>query len=142
MCCIPRVGVYGTTKTSSTLQKLHEAGRLLSFHGMNLHYSQWHRPGVQRPSWLHCIPIGMSSRFYQRRHALSVFVDAIKRNVAQRSREFWRDSGRPLLLVPVVPKAYAPDRVKALQELWVNTVRKKNLRMTEQTYDKPVGKTM
>ena len=84
----------------------------------------------------------MSSRFYQRRHALSVFVDAIKRNVAQRSREFWRDSGRPLLLVPVVPKAYAPDRVKALQELWVNTVRKKNLRMTEQTYDKPVGKTM
>lgn len=134
-------GWYGRTETSPALHTLFDAGKLLSFHGMNLHYTNWHKPGIQRPSWLHCIPIGMRIRFFRHQGALSEFVDAIKRNVAERPEEFWTDETRPLLLVPIIRRRYAPDRSHALAELNRN-VKNKKLVMTEKTFPNPVGKAV
>ena len=105
---------------------------------MNMHYTQWHKEGVNRPSWLHCIPIGMPVRFYLSRKKVNGLIDAIRRNVVERPHAFWQDNRRPLLLVPIVHKSYAPDRAKALKELGTN-VKKKTLEMTKKTYASPVG---
>ena len=129
---------YGVTETTPVLQKLYEAGKLLAFHAMNMHYSNWSHPAVTKPSWLHCIPIGMRSRFHQPLEARQGLLSAIKRHVVKTPRKFWTDRSRPLLLVPIVFRKYAPDRGKALKQLR-NNARKKSLEMTERTYKEQVG---
>jgi hypothetical protein len=57
----------------------------------------------------------------------------------ERPSAFWRDSSRPLLLVPIVPKVYARDRAKCLRELKLNVLHE-TLTMTEKTYVDQVGK--
>jgi hypothetical protein len=123
------------TQTLPALQQLHAAGHLVGFHAMNLHYTGWQQPGVMKPSWLHCVPIGMRLRFYG---DLTGFRAAIRSNVVERPRSFWSDKSRPLLLVPFIPKHYARDRGRALRELGAN-VRKKVLTMTQQTYPNQNG---
>ena len=126
---------YGVTETTPVLQKLHDAGKLLAFHAMNMHYSNWTHSAVSKPSWLHCIPIGMRLRFQQPQDVLNKFLSAIKRNVVERPRSHWSNHSRPLLLVPVARKAYARDRGKALNFLKMN-VKSKRLKMKWIIYDK------
>lgn len=128
---------YGITQTTQQLDMLFRKGKLLSFHAMNMHYSNWMDPAVPRPTWLHCLPIGMRLRFYQPYDDLLDFLNSIKKNVIDRPSSFWNDSSRPLLLVPFTRKFYARDRAKALRELTVN-VKKKILVMTQRVYDRQI----
>ena len=131
--------LYGVKETSSQLEKLHDSGKLLAFHAMNLYYKDWiKRP---KPTWLHCLPLGMRLRYWQPREELLGFLVAIKRNVVERPQSFWADTKRPLLLVPIVPKKYAPDRHKALLQLTTN-VKKNILNMTRKTYEKQTGNSL
>lgn len=125
--------------TSPALQNLVDEGRLLAFHGLNLHWSQWSRSvsPVPRPAWLHCLPLGMNLRFWQSSARLQSLIDALRRNVLGHPGR-WRDPTRPLLLVPVVARRYAKDRARALKELGAN-VKSKKLEMTRRTYVEQSG---
>jgi len=45
------------TRLNDKLQKYHDKGILLSYHGVN---TWWHGyPSTPRPAYLHCLPIGL-----------------------------------------------------------------------------------
>jgi hypothetical protein len=123
--------MYGTTKTSPALQTLVDAGRLQAVHAMNMHFTNWqHKP---RPSWLHCIPIGIRVRFPQPYSNIGDLVSAIQRNVVDCPRAFWSNSSRPLFLVSFTSKRYARIRAKARRMMYAN-VKAKALQWTDHVY--------
>jgi len=117
--------VYNTT---TKLLSEYNAGRLIAHHGQNL---WWVHPKTSsRPTFSHCIPIGLENRYNFFGGKLHLYVDALKKNLDLSRKEDEKnsisesprkvcDDDRPLLLEAFHPKRQVPDRKKALEELGI-----------------------
>mmetsp|Transcript_8247 Transcript_8247/g.15559 ORF Transcript_8247/g.15559 Transcript_8247/m.15559 type:complete len:417 (+) Transcript_8247:137-1387(+) len=103
-------------ETLPQLTRLHAQGKLIALHAQNLWWKKWW--AANRPTWLHCLPIGLPMRKYLIGSNLTVYLEVIRESLATgvpllgtHSQQLTK---RPLLLVAFTPKSYAPDRGKAL----------------------------
>lgn len=133
-----RTQMYGKKQTSRRLQEYYDKGKLLAVHSMNMHYSSWNKNMTTKPEWLHCIPIGLQSRFQRTHEIIKYFLGQMRTSSVERSRSDWDDSERPLLLAPFTPKIYARVRRAALKELRNNVLMGK-LQMNDTVYQNPHG---
>ena len=107
-------------QTLPQLTKLHAQGKLIAMHTQNLWWRDW--KSNPRPHWLHCLPIGLQTRKYSMGSNLTVYLEAIREAISPPTvlgntipnTARARQSKRPLLLVAITPRAYAPDRGQAL----------------------------
>lgn len=106
-----------TWKTLPTLQAAQENGNILAVHAQNLWWTDWRT--IPRPSWLHCLPIGLENRGWSKGGNLVKYINMIREVVLGRPADYHLHS-RPLLLVAFSPKRISPDRKTALDALALN----------------------
>jgi hypothetical protein len=118
-------------QTLPRLTQLHKQGKLIAMHTNNLWWRSW--KSVPRPSWLHCLPIGLETRRYRMGSNLTAYLEVIRDIISTPHPPATRQHKlkRPLLLVAITPKSYAPDRGKALLSFFG----KKPKFYTKKTYD-------
>ena len=83
-------------------------------------YRWWRYPTEKpRPTYAHCLPIGIENRYNQLGSKLNVYIDAMASYIQQVQSEQKATTAavRPLLLVAFHAQDRAPDRNKALQAL-------------------------
>ena len=99
---------------SVSLYEEFRRGKLIGHFGQNL---WWQNHTFQsRPSYSHCIPIGLENRQYRFGALVSTYVRYIKQHVLSRKSEMSMSekNDRPLLLIAFYPKSRVPDRQKVL----------------------------
>eukprot|EP01038_Epipyxis_sp_PR26KG_P004506 gene4506-6366_t len=113
----PRIGMPRYI-TSDILREEFKKGNLLAHHGQNL----WWKNNTfsSRPEFTHCLPIGFENRQYPVGKRVSVYVDALEKNILNKTiLSIQEQSIKPLLLVAFYPKSRVPDRHKVLSILSV-----------------------
>lgn len=108
----PRLG-YPSYVTSDLLSKEYKAGRLIAHHGQNIWWKD--KASGVRPSYLHCLPIGLENRMYKIGSNLNVYIEALEKYIIMKSPlTIQEKSTKSLLLVAFYPKSRVPDRAKVL----------------------------
>lgn len=102
--------------TMPHLTELYDSGKLLAVHAQNLWWGN--NRNIPRPSWLHCLPIGLENRRWSIGHNLQSYISKIQDVLQKRPPNYNLRSDRPLLLVSFTKKGRAPGRAKALAELF------------------------
>lgn len=101
---------------SELLMKEYLAGKLIALHTQNSWWRNW--TTTPRPSYLHCLPIGIENRMWKIGVRPGVYTASLKKNFVDRPiLSIEEQTKKKLLLVAFTPIYYAPDRVKALHIL-------------------------
>ena len=111
----PRLG-YPAYVTSDLLANEHKNGRLIALHAQNL---WWRNHTIEaRPSYFHCLPIGLENRMNKFGGSLNVYVENLKKKIIDRPRMTIEEKNNlPLLLVAFYPKSRVPDRHNVLSTI-------------------------
>jgi hypothetical protein len=98
------------------LSELHKQGKLLAVHAQNLWWGD--NKNISRPSWLHCLPIGLENRRWPKGGNLEGYMSKIREVLLKRPPNYSSlNSDRPLLLVAFSKRPRVPDRGDALREI-------------------------
>ena len=106
---------YDKIVTSQILLEEHNKKKLLSLYASNLWWSNYTLN--PRPSYFHCIPIGLENREHKYGQNLNQYINAMKNSMIPN-----HSANKGLLLVPLTPNSL--DRAKVLT--WLEKTVKKN----------------